>query len=118
MKIINAALISLVAAWTVSTAKAEAIPAGCYVSDSEREWFQTNCGYSVDCHYSSTNEYGWLTPAEVDNETLVQAYGPVLSIFIKGWYESAIYSQRIEKVYKQREKRLRSACGSKCRRIK
>jgi hypothetical protein len=128
MKIINAAVISLIAAWTVSTAKAEAIPAGCYVSDTEREWFQTSFGYSVDCYSSSAEEYNWLTPAEVDNETLYQAYGDVLAAFIKGWYGTAIEGQQLWTAYNQLsadykkkeslEKKLRKACGSKCRRIK
>lgn len=103
---------------SINTAAAEVVPYGCYVTDAERDWFVTNTGYTVDCYAASDNMYSWTTPAAATREQLVQAYGAFAEVLINDGYNritacDTAYNRKVAL-----EKKLRRACGSKCKRIK
>lgn len=122
-------LVLLITAITaINSAVAEPLPFGCYVTDTERAWFQTNFGYQVDCYVIQEPTFSWLTPANTSLQGLVDTYGDVAASLINVGYEAGVYGNQckasydsLNATYKQQAslvKKLRKACGSKCRRIK
>lgn len=112
-----------IAAATTNTAWAEPIPFGCYVTDEERNWFRDNCGIdqAPTCYQTSDGSYSFLTPANTSAQGLVDAYGDPVYSMIRQGYESAVFLLQCDKAYKSQValvKKLKRACGSKCRRIK
>lgn len=109
----------------VSDASADTLPSGCYVTDTER--FSYSGSYSCDncdppaCFNSSDGYYYFLTPANASPNQLVNEYGDAVYAIINGGYQSAVQSAANYAAYQAQVKlvkRLRKACGAKCRRIK
>jgi hypothetical protein len=115
MKILKIAVLSIAVA-TGNTAAAEPLPFGCYVTDTERDWFYTETGYYPACYQKPG--YSFLTPGNTSPTGLVNAYGDVAASLITAGYEDNVYAIRLENYYKNLEKKLRRACGAKCRRIR
>lgn len=120
---------------TVKTVSAEVVPYGCYVTDSERTWFADNTGFTVDCYAASDNFYSWTTPGTATRSQLFNAYGAFAEAVINAAYETGIGWQQCDSAYNNAtgaynqlaatynskltlEKKLRRACGSKCKKIK
>ena len=117
MKALQSVITGLVAAITIKSANAEPVPFGCYVTDTERNMYQQ----PPTCYQSSDGTFSWLTPANTSDQGLVDAYGALAATFIKLGYDVGISALQCDAAYKSQValvKRLRRACGSKCRRIK
>lgn len=117
MKTLKIALILFVSATTCHTAAADPLPFGCYVTDAERSLYQQ----PPTCYQSSDGNYSWLTPGNTSIQGLIDAYGDPVATFIKVAYDGAILGFQCDAAYKSQVslvKKLRRACGSKCRRIK
>ena len=100
------------------TASADPIQAGCYVSDEVREQYSgsytcTDCS-SPTCMTTSDGFYSWLTPANTSTAGLVNTYGDLLAMFIVRGYDVAIIAQKQASLIK----RLRKACGTRCKSLK
>jgi len=117
MKTLKIALILFVSATIFHTAAADPLPFGCYVTDAERSLYQE----PPTCYQSSDGYYSWLTPGNTSIQGLFDAYGDPVATFIKIGYDEGIRGLQCEAAYKSQVslvKKLRRACGSKCRRIK
>jgi hypothetical protein len=131
MKILKSVCISVVSVIALNTAVAEPLPFGCYVTDAERSLYQV----PPTCYVIQEANFSWLTPANTSAQGLVNAYGDVAASFIKLGYDTAIAVQQCDAAYNNVNanyntlgtaynrqvalvRRLRAACGSKCRRIK
>ena len=109
----------------VPTASADTLPSGCYVTDAERLYYSGS--YSCDdcdppaCFNSSDGYYYFLTPANASPAQLVNEYGDAVYAIINSGYQSALQSNVNYTAYRAQlrlVKKLRKACGAKCRRIK
>jgi hypothetical protein len=99
------------------TAAAEPLPFGCYVTDDERSLYYT----PPTCYVIQEAMFSYLTPANTSLLGLVNAYGDVAASFIKLGYETSIGLQQCDAAYNREVslvKRLRRACGAKCRRVR
>lgn len=111
---------------------AELVPSGCYVTDSERIAIGTAFGYTPTCYRAGDNYYNWYTHDQVDRTQLSVIYGPFVEALMYSGYKEAVdcngaYNTLVSnfnsllsdyKAGNAREKKLRKACGSKCKRIK
>jgi hypothetical protein len=99
---------------------AEPVPAGCYVTDAERSLYQE----PPTCYVTGDGSYQWVTPARTvgsafaaqteTDQGLIDAYGTFTTSLITLAHNFFIVAQdQISLV-----RRLRRACGTKCRRIK
>ena len=104
---------------------ADALPSGCYVTDAAR--FDYSGSYSCEdcdpppCYTSSDGTYSFLTPAQASPEQLVDAYGDPVYAIINSYYQNAVQSSVNYDAYRKQlslVKKLRRACGARCRRIK
>lgn len=107
----------ILAVVTINTARAEVVPYGCYVTDADREYIFNTYGEEVSCYSAADGDYSYSrhsTGATWQRNLLTEAYGPFVERVI---YSSFLfytgYNQQKDLVRK-----LRRACGSKCKRIK
>lgn len=106
-------------------AVADALPAGCYVTDEQRALYSgtyscDNCG-GPDCFTSSDGVYSFLTPGNTSVNGLVSQYGDAVYALINGGYQAGAQAQVNYEAYRAQVKlvkKLRKACGSRCKRIK
>ena len=109
----------------ISRADAEPLPAGCYVTDAERALYSgsytcDNCD-QPSCFNSSDGYYSFLTPGNTSPDGLVAQYGDAVYALINSGYQASVESAANYVAYRAQlklVKRLRQACGSRCRRIK
>jgi len=115
----------LVAFVRVPHVSADTLPSGCYVTDTERLSYSGS--YSCDncdppaCFNSSDGYYYYLTPANASPNQLVNEYGDAVYAIINTGYQSAVQSSVNYAAYLAQVKlvkRLRSACGARCKRVK
>jgi hypothetical protein len=105
----------------INTADAEVVPYGCYVTDSERLYFSVTYGEDVSCYATSDGYYSWTTHATASGGQLIDAYGSFAEALIFSDYKNYNNSlTQATSLAKQLAlvKKLRRACGSKCKRIK
>jgi hypothetical protein len=117
MKILKIATLLLMTTAAINSVAADPLPFGCYVTDAERSLYQQ----PPTCYQSNDGNYSWLTPGNTSIQGLIDAYGDPVATFIKVGYDSGILGFQCDAAYKAQVslvKRLRRACGSKCRRIK
>lgn len=106
-------------------AVADILPAGCYVTDAERASWSgsytcTDCG-GPSCYNSSDGVYSFLTPASASTQTLLDEYGDAVYALINNGYQNAVQSGVNFNAYRAQVKlvkKLRAACGARCKRIK
>jgi hypothetical protein len=106
-------------------ALADTLPSGCYVTDAERLSYSgsyscENCDLPA-CFNSSDGYYYFLTPATASPNQLVSEYGDAVYALINTGYQSALQSSANYAAYQAQVKlvkKLRKACGAKCKRIK
>ncbi|NDC36510.1 MAG: hypothetical protein EBZ48_00475 [Proteobacteria bacterium] len=126
IKLILPGMLLLVTAFVqLRSASADTLPSGCYVTDAERVSYSGN--YSCEdcdppsCFNSSDGVYFWLTPASASPATLVAGYGDAVYALINSGYQSTVQSATNYAAYQAQVKlvkRLRSACGVRCKRIR
>jgi hypothetical protein len=112
MKAILTAFILVVV--TINTASADLVPFGCYVTDTERYYFFNRYGENVSCYASSDGEYKYTGSFAATKNQLISFYGSfVTKTILDGDALYLLYEKQANL-----NKRLRRACGSKCKRIK
>jgi hypothetical protein len=127
-------------------AQSEGIPPGCYITDSERNLFGQTFGYVPRCFVASDNYYNWFTHNQYGRTEMSVFYGPAVEAILyadyqdlnacmgahnslladhqalTGNYNAATANLNAatadNKARITLEKKLRKACGSKCKRIK
>lgn len=123
LSLLTAALLTCLLAATPTLA--DALPSGCYVTDAAR--FEYSGSYSCEncdpppCYTSSDGTYTFLTPAQASPDQLVDAYGDPVYAIINSYYQNAVQSSVNYDAYRKQlslVKKLRRACGARCRRIK
>lgn len=88
-----------------SIAVADQIPPGCYVAD----FYRTD-----DCFEPGLFNWTWLNPSENTQQALGNEYGEIVSYILNSEYNWRVYAAYQYGL----AKRLRRACGAKCKRIK
>jgi hypothetical protein len=117
MQPLRALFICVIAGTTISSLAAEPLPFGCYVTDEERSLYQVR----PTCYAIQETSYSFLTPANTSAQGLVDAYGNVAAALIMQGYDTDIARLQCLAAFKSKtslERRLRKACGSKCKRVK
>jgi hypothetical protein len=121
-KVITALVLIAVSA---TTTFAEPLPSGCYVTDEERSVYSGS--YSCDncdppaCHTASDGSYSFFTPGNTSTNDLIGMYGDVAYALINSGYQSDVQSEVNYEAYLAQLKlvrKLRKACGFRCKRIK
>ena len=125
-KLLKSGILFFLAAFVqLPRVSADTLPSGCYVTDAERAIYSGS--YSCDncdppeCFNSSDGVYFWLTPASASPETLADTYGDAVHAIINTGYQSAVQSSVNYAAYQAQVilvKKLRKACGARCKRIK
>lgn len=137
--IVGALLASL---FRVGSAAAEPIPAGCYVTDAERDLYYNCFNDYPECYSATDGTYSWLTPGNTNQSGLINTYGGTSAYLITTAYNAAVAAQYYQtegqncasaysglttsynnavSAYKYQVslvKKMRKACGSKCKKIK
>jgi hypothetical protein len=106
-------------------ASADPLPAGCYVTDTDRAadsgtYPCTDCS-PPSCFTAADGSYSFLTPANTSTQGPVDQYGDVVYALINGGYQNAVQGQINYAAYRAQVKlvkKLRAACGARCKRIK
>jgi hypothetical protein len=109
-----------------STAYGEAIPSGCYVTDAWRiaysGYFDPTIDYAPPpCYASNDGLYSWFDNRSASRDELIQLYGSPVSAIIETLYLSDVQSLVNFNAYKKQlalVKKLRKACGTRCKKIK
>ena len=104
---------------------ADALPSGCYVTDADRAAYSgsytcTDCD-PPPCFDSSDGLYYFMTPASASTSTLIDAYGDAVYAIINSYYQNVVQSAANYAAYQAQVnlvKKLRRACGARCKRIK
>ena len=111
-------ILALVTALSVSNPLfAEPLPFGCYVTDDERNLYVE----PPTCYVIQGPTFSFLTPANTTIEGLMNAYGDVTASFIKLGYDADIGRLQCIDAFNTKaalERRLRRACGARCKRIR
>jgi len=110
-------LLAILLGLAAQASEAEPLPFGCYVTNDERDLYDT----PPACYVIQGPTFSWLTPANTSLRGLVNAYGDVAASFIKAGYDASIGIKQCDAAFKKQVSlvtRLRRACGAKCRRIK
>ncbi len=120
--------VSVLAAGMVfcSTAYGEAIPSGCYVTDAWRiaysGYFDPTIDYAPPpCYVASDNFYQWWGPDQASGSELVGLYGSAMATIISSDYAAKVQMGINYDGYKKQlalVKKLRKACGTRCKKIK
>jgi hypothetical protein len=107
-------------------AAAEPLPSGCYVTDAWRNaysgYFDPTVNYAPPpCHYSGDGLYSWFDPSTSSRSQLIGFYGEPMTAVIETVFLSNLQSLTNFNAYKKQValvKKLRRACGTKCKKIK
>jgi hypothetical protein len=133
MKLFTLILVTIVSVMAqVNTANAENVPNGCYVTDAERNGVGTAFGYTPQCYRPVDGYLSWKAHNNYSRDQILTFYGSFVEGVIFANYEEilrcsngydalAIDFHSLFSVYKTqaaREKKLRKACGLKCRKVK
>lgn len=105
---------------------AESIPSGCFVTDSWRAaysgYFDPTINYAPPpCHLSNDGRYSWFDPRSATRLQLIGLYGEPMTAIIETVYVSDLQSLANFRAYKKQVvlvKKLKKACGNKCKKIK
>lgn len=109
-----------------NAAVAEPLPSGCYVTDAWRDaysgFFDPTINYAPPpCHASSDGFYSWFDNRTATREQLIGLYGTPVTAIIETLYLSETQSAVNFNGYKRQValvKKLRKACGVRCKKIK
>ena len=110
-------LLATLLGFAARASEAEPLPFGCYVTNDERDLYDT----PPACYVIEEPTFSWLTPANTSLRGLVNAYGDVAASFIKAGYDASIGIKQCDAAFKKQVslvKRLRRACGANCRRVR
>jgi len=123
MKKLSALFLGL---FIATTAVAEPLPAGCYITD---DWRLAYSGYfdplinyePPPCYASSDGLYSWFDNRSASRSQLIGLYGTPVTAIIETLYLSDAQSAVNFNAYKKQValvKKLKKACGVKCKKIK
>jgi hypothetical protein len=111
---------------------AEQVPVGCYIAETERTAVKNAFGYTPQCFNPMDGYLSWYTHDQYNPRQIYDFYGSVVEAMLKANYDELIrcansYDASVEEYnflaneYNKRlalEKKLRRACGLRCRRLK
>ena len=128
--------------FSIISAAAEPSPAGCYVTDTERALYYNCFNDYPECFSASDGTYSWLTPGNTNQTGLINMYGDTAATLITTAYNAAVAGQsyqidglncasansRLNASYNSAVlaynyqvslvKKLKKACGTRCKKIK